>query len=79
MTYNTHELMQQLAVKFEMKISDSPGEEEVGEHELQVHLEELALEPPQPHPVHDNRLHSNTQQPRNTINHPFPKLVSSTH
>jgi hypothetical protein len=39
-------------------ISDSPGEEEVGEHELQVHLEELALEPPLPHPVHDDRLHA---------------------
>lgn len=47
---------------------NSPGEEEVGEHELQVRLDELALEPPQPHPVHDNRL----QKQRKKKNHHKP-------
>lgn len=34
----------------------SPGEEDEHKHELQVHLEELALVPSQPHPVHEDGL-----------------------
>jgi hypothetical protein len=36
--------------------------EDIGAHELQVRLDELALEPPRPHPVHEQQLHTSNFQ-----------------